>query len=101
MKIHDGKVTIKSTLLSACRFCGNAPEAEIKVGDGTNAMYVFAIKHSCGGFEGGHLSLFFKNESTDEQCMKTLQKSVTYYSAEWNRRHANTQAQRRDSEKKP
>jgi hypothetical protein len=80
---------VRSDALLACRFCGQFPEVEIKVDEGAHGMYVFAIKHSCNGFAGGHLSLFFKNQTPHEQCLTTLQNCVTLYSAEWNRRHAN------------
>lgn len=77
--------------LISCRFCGDIPQVRINEGDKNfprdNPMYSFSINHRCGGFEGGHLSLFFQNKSTRRSCMKTLRQSVMIYSKEWNCRH--------------
>lgn len=74
--------------LVPCRFCGEIPGTTIREGDECdNPMYVFKITHSCGGFDGSHISLFFQNKSSRKSCLETLRQSVDVYSKEWNHRH--------------
>ena len=74
--------------LIPCRFCQVIPKVDLRIDSGDNPMYVFAIRHSCDGFEAGHLSLFFQNDLSPERCKQILQKSVDLYSSKWNERNA-------------
>ncbi len=75
--------------LVPCRFCHAQPSVELCVGEGEgeNRIYVFAIRHSCGGFQGGHFSVFFQNDTAPDKCHATLQRSATIYATLWNQRH--------------
>jgi len=86
---------IQTTPLLPCRFCKKLPDVDIKVAHGNHQVYAFSISHACEGFEGGHNSVFFKNQTPHDQCVETLQNCVTLYSRLWNRRH-NTVATREE-----
>ena len=78
---------LKPVPLAKCRVCGAAPDIGLYITKEQNPMYVFNIKHSCGGFEQRHLSLFCQNETPPEKCLDTLRKGIAFYSDGWNRRH--------------